>query len=326
MLRRRIISSKGYKSIKPWVASVVFLTGSLVGQAQPSLQQSGAISLRLTITVNDRNGNYVIGLPRNAFTVLDGKQEMEITSFSTQDAPVSIAIVIDQSGSIYSLGKKHLNLVTRSLARFIQLGHRSNEYFVIGFKETPNVVLEGSRDWNQVIEALNKISALPAQGQSAVYDSCRLGIEKVLAGTHSKKAVVLISDGQDNTSKTSFNGLVRLIRENEVLLYSIGGNSREYYSSSLGAEGSAFLEELSKHSGGLSLFPNSEQNSEQMAEALEIVARDLHSQYNVAFRPAKSIQAGKCYSFKVRLKVMPNDPENKSLKVRSRESYCRSKI
>src|SRR6185295_8335760 len=158
----------------------------------PVITQTDLITL--TVTVTDTYGRYVSGLGKGAFTVLDEKKPQEITFFSDDDAPVSVGVIFDLSGSMS--GDK-IKRAREALAKFVQTSHISDEYFLIGFNSSAQLLLDKTRDGNAV---LDKLAFVETRGQTALYDAVYLGVEKVQRGAHPKRALLVISDGQDNNS------------------------------------------------------------------------------------------------------------------------------
>src|SRR5690349_21310882 len=172
--------------------------------------------ITLTVTVTDTYGRYVSGLSKNAFAVFDNKQQQDITFFSDDDSPVSVGVIFDVSGSMSGDKVKRAH---DALAKFIQTSHDSDEYFLIAFNSRAQLLLDRTRDGDSV---LNKLTFVETKNQTALYDACYLGVEKVQRGTHPKRALLLISDGQDNDSRYTFNEVRKLLKESDVTLYAIG--------------------------------------------------------------------------------------------------------
>src|SRR6185436_5150313 len=172
--------------------------------------------ITLTVTVTDTYGRYVSGLSKGAFAVFDNKQQQEITFFSDDDAPVSVGVIFDVSGSMS--GDK-VKRAREALSKFIQTSHDSDEYFLIGFNTKAQLLLDKTRDGNAL---LDKLTYVETKGQTALYDAVYLGVEKVQRGAHPKRALLVISDGQDNNSRYTFDNLRRVLKESDVTVYGIG--------------------------------------------------------------------------------------------------------
>jgi len=265
--------------------------------------------ITLTVTVTDTYGRYVSGLDKKAFKVFEDKVEQEIEYFSDDDAPVSVGVIFDVSGSMS--GDK-IRKAREALSRFIETSHGSDEYFLIAFNSRAQLLMDKTRDGDAV---LNKLTFVETRANTALYDACYLGVEKVTRGTHPKRAILLISDGQDNNSRYTFSEVRRLLKESDVVLYSVGILGGNDPGSSLGMEGQAILEELSAVSGGKAFFPNT---SAEMDELFERIALELRHQYSIGYRPKNFVNDGKWHKLKVKVTPPRGLPR---LFVRSREGY-----
>jgi Ca-activated chloride channel family protein len=263
----------------------------------------------LTLTVTDQYGRYVSGLNKNAFTILDNNQEQEITFFSDTDAPISIGILFDVSGSMS--GDK-IQRARKALERFINTSHPMDEYFLIAFNTRAQLLLDRTRNGEAVLE---KLTLVQPKHNTALYDACYLGIERVTRGSHQKKALLIISDGQDNSSRYNFGEVRRLMKEADVTVYAVGIVDGADASSALGIQGQAFLDELSGVTGGKSFYP---QTNVEMDEIFERIALELRHQYSIGYTPKDFTLDGKWRKVKVKVKPPRGLPR---LIVRSREGY-----
>ena len=289
-------------------------TGAAKPDQKPGTELDGPVIVHtdlitLTVTVTDTYGRYVSGLSKNAFTVLDEKKPQEITYFSDDDSPVSVGVIFDVSGSMS--GDK-VRRSREALSRFIQTSHNSDEYFLIAFNSRAQLLLDKTRDGNSV---LDKLTFIHTKNNTALYDACYLGVEKVQRGTHPKRALLLISDGQDNDSRYTFNELRRLLKESDVVLYAVGILGGNDAGSSLGMEGQGILDELANVSGGKAFFPRS---AAEMDDIFEQIALELRHQYSIGYRPHNFTNDGKWRRIKVKVTPPRGLPR---LFVRSKEGY-----
>ena len=265
--------------------------------------------ITVTVTVTDTYGRYVSGLGKGAFTILDEKKPQEITYFSDDDSPVSVGVIFDVSGS---MGGDKIKRARDALSKFIQTSHNMDEYFLIAFNSRAQLLLDKTRDGNQV---LDKLTFVQTRNNTALYDACYLGVEKVQRGTHPKRALLLISDGQDNNSRYTFGELRRLLKESDVTLYGIGILSGSDAGSSMGMEGQGILDELASVSGGKAFFPRS---NAEMDDIFEQIALELRHQYSIGYRPVNFTNDGRWHKIKVRVTPPRGLPR---LFVRSKEGY-----
>lgn len=263
----------------------------------------------LTLTVTDVYGRYVSGLSKNAFTILDNNQEQEITYFSDADAPVSVGILFDVSDSMS--GEK-IGKARKALERFIGTSHPSDEYFLIAFNNRAQLLLDRTRDGESVLQ---KLTLVDPRNNTALYDAVYLGAEKVTRGSHQKKAMLIISDGQDNSSRYNFGEVRRLLKESDVVTYAVGIMGGGDAGSALGTQGQAFLDELTSVTGGKSFYP---QTDVEMDEIFERIALELRHQYSIGYTPKDFDPNGKWHKVKVKVKPPRGLPR---LTVRSRDGY-----
>jgi Ca-activated chloride channel homolog len=262
----------------------------------------------LTVTVTDTYGRFVTGLGKNAFTVTDDKIEQDITFFSDEDAPVSLGVIFDVSGS---MGGEKISKAREALKKFIETSHTGDEYFLIGFNNRAQLLLDRTRDSDSLMQ---KLTFVQTKGQTALYDACYLGVERVTRGAHPKRAVLLISDGQDNSSRYTFTELRRMLKESDVIIYAVGivdGGDE----TSLGYGGRAILEELAGVSGGKAFFPST---GAEMNDTFERIALELRTQYSIGFRPTNFVNNGKWHKLKIKVQPPRGFPR---LFVRGREGY-----
>lgn len=281
-------------------------TSTLIGGDEQLIVNTDLITLNVTLT--DIYGRFVTGLTKEAFTVLDDKEPQEITFFSDEDAPVSLGVIFDVSGS---MGKDKIAKAREALKHFIETSHSGDEYFLIGFNQRSQVLMDKTRDSDAL---LTKLTFVQTKGQTALYDACYLGVEKVTRGAHPKRALLVISDGQDNSSRYSFSELRRNLKESDVLIYAIGITDKGD-PSGLGVAGQSILDEIAGVSGGRAFFPDT---AAEMNEIFERIAIELRHQYSIGYKPKNFVNNGKWH--KVKVKVQPPRGLPK-LYVRSKDGY-----
>lgn len=275
-------------------------------EQKPVITHSDLVTL--TVTVTDTYGRFVTGLGQKAFSITDEKVPQEITYFSDEDAPVSLGVVFDVSGS---MGGDKITRAREALSKFIETSHARDEYFLIGFNNRAQLLLDHTRDSDAL---LDKLTFVQTHGQTALYDAVYLGVNKVTRGVHPKKAILLISDGQDNSSRYTFSELRRQLKESDVIIYAIGIVSGGD-DSQLGYGGRAILEELAGVSGGKAFFPST---SAEMNDTFERIALELRTQYSIGFRPSSFANDGKWHKLKIKVQPPRGFPR---LFVRGREGY-----
>lgn len=260
--------------------------------------------ISVSVTVTDKLGKIVPGLPKESFAIYEDKVAQEVSFFSAQDAPASVGIVFDVSGSM--AGEKIEN-AREALVRFVQTSHTEDDYSLIGFNDRAEVLLENTADSNTL---LNRIAGINPRGDTALYDAVAMGLAQVRQGRWSKRALIVITDGEDNNSRISFKKLRQMLKESDVMLYGI--LIRDFSPRSIGE---IVLDELTEMSGGRYFAPR---NAEEMSEAFEKIALELRQQYSLGYTPTNFQADGQWR--KLTVKVTP-PPDHPRLIVRARTGY-----
>ncbi len=201
------------------LVSVAAASTDLVGQNQPDefRFRSGVDLVNVTATVVDRNGRFVPGLQREDFVVYEENQLQEVTHFSNERVPVSLGLVLDTSGSM--AGEKMasaLDAVDRFLTKLLS---PEDEIFLYTFNNNPDLLQDWTTDRQRLSRSIRRVHAA---GGTAMLDALAEAVPLAQTGQHRKRAVVLISDGNDTDSETSLSEVKQMIRESEVLVYAIG--------------------------------------------------------------------------------------------------------
>lgn len=204
------------------VVACVCAAGTLVaGQEKPAGQgfsfRSGVSLINVTATVTDSNGHTVAGLKQGDFEIYEDGVLQQTSHFDAERVPVSLGIAVDTSGSM--IGEKWV-AAQAALSRFVDdLLGSNDEVFLYRFDSRPELVHPWTQDRRQVSRAL---STIQPRGGTAMYDTVADAIPLAQRGTQRKKALVIISDGNDTSSSTRVPELTQMIRESEVLVYAIG--------------------------------------------------------------------------------------------------------
>jgi Ca-activated chloride channel family protein len=208
--------------------AVVLAAATLQGQQQKEdggsfKFKTGVELINVTASVSDGSGRFVGGLDKDDFTIYEDGQRQEITHFSADRTPVSLGILLDTSDSM--AGEKLQN-AKAALNRFLfDLLDPQDEVFLYTFDDDPRLIQGWTSDRQALSRALNRIRT---NGSTAMYDAIAEAIPLAAKGRHQKKAILLISDGNDTTSRTPLVDVKQLLRESEVIVYAIGidGESR----------------------------------------------------------------------------------------------------
>lgn len=301
------------------IAIVIGLFATLLAQPNPRASERTLLTseaeeearlrvntevVSLTVSVSDQEGRFLPGLTRQDFKVMDDRVLQEISHFSDADAPASVAIVFDLSSSM-SAGK--INRAREALARFIQTSHQEDEYFLIGFRDHAEVLLAGTRDSEALLQ---RIASLRPEGETALYDGVALALKQVAQGRYAKRALIVISDGEDNHSRTTYHQVRRQLQEANVTIWTVLIGPLLPRSN-----GGAVLDKLAAVSGGKSFFPR---NAEKMNEDFEQIALELRRQYSIGYSPSNLAANGKWH--RVKVEIAPSATASQAV-VRTRAGY-----
>jgi Ca-activated chloride channel homolog len=211
------------------VASLAMAVAAVTVAAVPAQEQrppdgfrfrSGVELINVTATVTDDDGRFVSGLGKDDFVVYDDSDRVEVTHFSNERVPVSLGILLDTSGS---MTPDKMSSARGAIERFIRMLGADDEMFLARFANVPELVQGWTKDRRLLGRAMD---SLYAGGGTAMYDGIADALPVAQSGRNRKKAIVVISDGNDTNSATSPRDLKEMIRQSEVLVYAIGVDGR----------------------------------------------------------------------------------------------------
>ncbi len=192
--------------------------GSEGGQKQDGFRfKSGVELINVTATVTDRSGRFYGRLTKEDFVVYEDNKAVEVTHFSAERTPVSLGIVVDTSGSMQ--GEKW-GAAVNSIDRFFRMmNDELDEFFLYRFSANADLVADWTTDRDRLANVLGRIHP---NGGTAMYDAAAEAVPMAQSGQNRKKAVVIISDGNDTSSRVGVSEVKQLVRETEVLVYAVG--------------------------------------------------------------------------------------------------------
>jgi VWFA-related protein len=258
----------------------------------------------LHATVVDQHSRLVTNLTKNDFTVYEDGQAQTITRFSREDIPVSIGILIDNSGSM----RDKRQAVNTAALDLVRGSNPEDEVFVVNFSDEAIIDADLTSDINKMKEGLEQIDS---RGGTALYDAVVASSDYLAKKGHREKKVLLvITDGEDNASTDTLEQAVRRVQDDSgPMIYTIGILGGEHEKRAKRA-----LEQLALQTGGVSFFPKDLGEVDQIARA---VARDIRSQYSIYYRPTRPQEQG---GFR-QVKVDAHAPGFGKLQVRTRSGY-----
>jgi Ca-activated chloride channel homolog len=270
----------------------------------PAIFTSDTKLVPLHVSVIDKNGKMVTTLQQSAFKVFENNVEQPLKIFNREDVPVSMGIIIDNSGSMREKRPK----VAAAALELIKASNPQDEVFIVDFNDVPYLDAPFTNNIKKLEEVLDKIDT---RGGTAMRDAISMSIDYAKEkGKKSKKVLLVITDGNDNTSEITLEQLVRKAHQSEVLIYCIGLLSEEEPREARAAKRA--LNELAVASGGLAYYPKSLSEVETITPE---VAHEIRNQYILAYSPLNAALDGTFRAIKVTVKA-PGNPT-----VRTRNGY-----
>jgi Ca-activated chloride channel homolog len=286
--------------------------------------------VRLTVTVADKNGRPVRNLQPGDFTILVKDEPQKLARFCAEEQPSSVGILLDTSGSMFGRDRRDkkdlISSVKETILHFIEQGLPGNEYFLVAFAQHPELIADWTNSKNVIGESLGLLN-LP-KGPTALHDALYFSLEKVRERSNRKQVLILITDGDDNSSKHGFEEVAKLSKASDVLVYSLCLTPQIEMLGPNGAYAQRFLKDLSSAVGGDAFFPA---NAKQFAQVLDVVAFELRHQYSLGFQPT-GIPDGKWRRIKVEVRPIVVKEQQKAdaaprmtkVSVRTRAGYYAS--
>ena len=258
------------------------------------------------VNVTDENDRPVGNLKKENFRLFEDRKEQSISVFKHEDIPVSLGLVIDNSRSIEPR-KQRLDAAALS---FVRKGNVEDETFVVHFDDTVRL----NRDFTDSIPLLEEtLAGMKPFGQTAIYDALILALDHMENAKHTKRAILLITDGVDNASKHSLGEAVEAAKRARVAVYTVG-----LLSISGGQKAEDSLIRIAEVSGGRAFFPN---DVDEARVVMERVARDLREQYTLGYFPTNIQRSGGWRSIRVDVVPPASFPKNARLNASYRHGY-----
>jgi len=266
----------------------------------------------LNVTVTDKSSHLVTNLPQTAFRVYENGALQSVKLFKREDVPVSLGLVIDNSGS---MREKRAAVESAALA-MVKDSNRQDEVFVVNFNDESYIDAPPDGSFTSDIKVMEQgLTKIDSRGGTAMRDALRLSVEHLKEGAkRDKKVILVVTDGNDNASVTSLESLARLAQQDDVLIYAIGLLSEEEKREAKKARRA--LEILTESTGGQVFYPKDISDVERIAHQ---VAHDLRNQYTIGYTPSNLALDGTYRQ----IKVVVKGPGN--LTARTRSGYYATK-
>jgi Ca-activated chloride channel family protein len=282
-------------------------------QTEKPPPQSDQTAVRLNVdlvvlhaTVQNHKRSFVSGLSKDGFQVFEDGVQQQIDSFSHEDIPVTVGLVVDNSSS---MRPKRAEVIAAALA-FARSSNPDDQLFEVNFNERVSFGLPADKPFADSPAALaTALSKITANGETALYDAVAVALDHLKMGNRDKKVLIVISDGGDNASRHKLDQIMTMAKQTEAIVYTIGIFDEENID-----KNPRVLRELARDTGGEAFLPRS---LEEVVPICERIARDIRSQYTITYVPTNSNKDGK---YRVVTVDVSAPPEGR-LFVRTRAGY-----
>jgi Ca-activated chloride channel family protein len=281
------------------------------GQQDSSAKGPIQVSVNLVVlhtTVLDDRGRFAEGLKEENFRVFEDKAQQKLSLFKREDIPVSMGLVIDNSGSM----REKRPRVNEAAITLVQASNKDDEAFVVNFND--DFYLDLDKDFtNSISELKEALERIDSRGSTALYDALIGSLDHLKKASKDKRVLLVVTDGEDNTSRNSLEKTIREIQRTNTVIYTIGLLGEEKGKNKTKAKKA--LQQIATASGGLAYFPESVDDVHNICEQ---VAHDIRNQYTLGYYPTNDRRDGSYRS--VQVDIIPPRGRGK-LVARTRNGY-----
>ena len=303
---RRILNALLLLILTGAVATGRILPGTAGGQTGPTFSTESDLVV-LDVNIRDTRGAYVSGLTQDAFAVLEDGRPQMIRFFTNEDGPVTVGLLIDSSGSM----QPNRERVIAAATAFAEASHPLDEMFALAFNETVSAALPPTAPFTSDVAALRDAltRTIHARGLTGLFDAISAGLDYLGRGHHERKVLVVVSDGGDNASRSTFDEVIRKTQASNAVIYTVAlvdplerdANPK-------------LLKQIARASGGEAFAPR---DIRQIMEVLRNIARDIRQTYTIGYVSTNSARDGALRQ----IRVVVESPNRKRLVVRTRGGY-----
>lgn len=287
-------------------AATMAVLSAQEAQQDPPVFKAESDLVVLHVNVFDGKSDAVPNLPETAFQIVEDNVPQKITFFSNQDVPVTVGLIVDNSGSMIT----RRSMVMTGTKIFAESSHPEDELFTIVFNEHVRHGLPASLPFTRNrVQIQAAVSRFPPGGKTALHDAVIDGLEHLQEASHQKRVLVVLSDGEDNASIHSDDVMVERAVRSDALIYTV---STARLGADVGRPG--LLRRLARTSGGVAYAP---QNERAVIEAFQEIAGNIRRGYSIGYVPTNTSRDGR---FR-RVKVSVRAPGQKNLTVIARDGY-----
>jgi Ca-activated chloride channel homolog len=255
------------------------------------------------VSVSDHLNRYVTGLEQEHFKIYEDKVEQTISHFSLEHAPVSVGIIFDVSASMKD--NSNIKKAKKAIVRFLQSGNPEDEYFLVTFNQKTTLVQSFT---SQSSSLQNEAALQKPGGRTALYDAVYMGLDQIKGAKNDKRALILVTDGEDNSSRYTSSEVREFAKESDVQIYGIGQEGALNY-------GRSEITNIVSLTGGRAFFPRS---FNELDYYIDLIHSELRNQYLLGYAPTNKVHDGKWRRIKVVLDAPKGLPK---LMIHAKEGY-----
>jgi Ca-activated chloride channel homolog len=300
--------------VSNWLVLAAFLGFglNLCGQNQKKTAPTpvfkvGVETVFVKVSVTDPLNRYVTGLEKEHFKVYEDKVEQAIIHFHQQSAPISVGLIFDVSGSMKD--NNNIKKAKSAIVRFLESGNPEDEYFLITFNQKTTLVQSFT---SQSASLQSDVAFQKPGGRTAMYDAVYMGLDTIKGAKNEKKALILITDGEDNSSRYTSSEVREFAKESDVQIYAIGEEGNLGY-------GRSEIQNIVGMTGGRTFFPNS---FNELDYYIDLVHAELRTQYVLGYIPTNRVHNGKWRRIRIKLDAPQGLPK---LIIHAKEGYYATK-
>lgn len=245
------------------------------------------------VTVTDSLNRPVTGLSKGNFAVYEDEKPQHIRYFSAEDSPISVGILLDVSGTM----SNKVDAAREALADFFKASHPDDDYFVITFADQPKLLADSTKSIGEIQDSLATVKPF---GYTALLDAIEMALDKLQSARYQRRALLIISDGGDNSSRHKLSEVKASVEESDVEVYAIGlfDDGLPIFKAFDEKLGKRILSQVTEAGGGRTVTV---ENLARLSQAAASISTEMRTQYLLGYRPANSVRNGKWRRIKVRV-------------------------
>ena len=276
------------------VATAAYAGGATAGFAPASLIRTSVDLVLVPVTITDDLSRPVLGLGAENFRLFENKIPQAIKHFSSEDAPVSVGLLVDTSGSM----EDKLDRAREAVHQFCEAANPHDEFFMITFADSPRLATDFT---TRPEDIENELLTVRPRGQTSLLDAIYMGIRKMRAAQYARKALLILSDGGDNHSRYTEHDVRAAVKESDVLIYAVGTYD-SYVRTQEELLGPELLSSVTELTGGRSFTVT---NLKDLPAVTRVIGTQLRHQYILAYQPPPGSRNGKWRKISVKLRLPP---------------------